>query len=476
MRRTFIIVVLCICWEGMAYSQVLRGFVTDATSGEPIEGVNVALFGEGQTVYGSATDEDGFFLIPRIPSGRYVLSFTFIGYVDYRDTVDVELSQVLRLDISLRPDELLLEQLIIEEDVVGSMTIVAAGTERISPAAIERIPSPDITADLSAYLTTLPGVVLIGDQGGQFYVRGGEPTQNLVLLDGMLIYQPFHILSYYTAFPSEVLQSVDLHAGGFGPQFGGRISSVIDARTRNGNKRRFEGSGSVSPFLVGVHAEGPVVHNGRYTAIGSIRKSMVEQLGAKLSGTEVPLNFYDLFGKIYGMPNRDGRLSVSGIKTYDRGRIGGTTGIGAPEEVRWWNDAIGGRYLFVPGRLPILAEFTASWSHHTMQLGTANAPLRTSSTSRINLEANITHYSLRGDLHWGLFIRSLTLDSELGGLYQELELETEFVTEAGIYAAPEFRLSESTSLMPGLRIHHFPSKSRLLLEPRLRATTGWGRE
>lgn len=475
MCRIFFLLVFAVCSALPAASQVLRGFVTEAISGEPLEGVNVVLYGEGEISFGAATDSDGFYLLPRLTPGKYILRTSYVGYVTYVDSLDIGPGQgIHQLDIALEEDELLLEQLTVVDNAGGSTTLLSAGIERITPAAIERVPMPDITADLSAYLATLPGVVLVGDQGGQFYVRGGEPTQNLVLLDGMLIYQPFHILSYYTAFPSEVLRSVDLHAGGFGPRFGGRISSVVDAWSRNGNSSRFAASGSVSPFLVGTQVEGPIVAGGRFTMIASARQSVVEDAAANVIGQDIPLLFHDLFAKIHGRPNRNGRVSVSGIKTYDRGRVGGTRGVGAPDEVRWWNDAVGGRYLFLPGNLPVLAEFLMSWSGHTMQLGPSEDLIRTSSTSRINMEANVTHYSRRGDLHWGLFARSLTLKSELGGLYQNLDLKTEYVTEAGIYAAPEFKLSSGTSISPGLRIHHFPSKDRLLIEPRLRAKTVLG--
>lgn len=473
MRHPIILLLFTLCLADPAESQALRGFVTDRNTGEPLQGVNVAVYGIDETLYGAATDIDGFYLVPRLSVGKYTIRTTFLGYVTHVDSLEMYLGQIRQLDIQLQEDELQLQQLVIEDAPEGSMTVLAAGMERISPAAIERIPAPDITADLSSYLTTLPGVILVGDQGGQFYVRGGEPTQNLVLLDGMLIYQPFHILSYYTAFPSEILRSVDLYAGGFGPQYGGRISSVIDARSRNGNNQRIAATASASPFLVGTQIEGPLVRSGRFSMITSARHSVVERIASNLISTSIPLNFYDLFGKIHGRPNENGRLSITGIRTYDRGRVGGTSGVGAPDLVRWRNDAVGGRYLFLPGSLPILAEFMGSWSNHVMELGTEQDPLRTSSTGRINMEANITHYSRRGDLHWGLFARSLTLKSELGGLYQDLELQTEYVTEAGLYAAPEFKISSHTSVSPGLRIHHFPSKSKLLLEPRLRAKTIW---
>ena len=197
----------------------------------------------------------------------------------------------------------------------------------------------------------------------------------------------------------------------------------MDAWSRNGNNSRFAASGSVSPFLVGTQVEGPIVPGGRFTMIASARQSVVEDAAASVIGQDIPLLFHDLFAKIHGRPNRNGRVSVSAIKTYDRGRVGGTRGIGAPDEVRWWNDAVGGRYLFLPGNLPVLAEFLISWSGHTMQLGPSEDLIRTSTTSRINMEANVTHYSRRGDLHWGLFARSLTLKSELGGLYQNPTLK-----------------------------------------------------
>ena len=450
-------------------AQILRGFISDQATGEPLTGVNVALIGDDGSLFGAATNLDGIYLVPRFAPGTYNLRITYVGYVTYLDTLTFAAQQIRILDLALQEATERLGEIVVEGDLDDSMTDMIAGMERIEPAEIERIPGPDVTGDLAGYLTTLPGVVLVGDQGGQYYVRGGEPTQNLVLLDGMLIYQPFHILSYYSAFPSEILRTVDLHAGGFGARYGGRVSSVIEAWSRLGNNTRVAGSGSVSPFVAGFHTEGPITPNGRFTFLTSLRQSLVEKVAGPLIDHSIPLQFGDVFGKLQGQVSRNARLSVSGLHTYDRGRIGSETARGVPTEIRWNNDALGARYLFLPGSLPILAEFLASYSHHVMELGPSESPLRSSTTGRINMEANLVHYSRRGDMRWGLFARTLTLTSELGGLYQDLNLDTEYVTEAGIYAAPELQLTPELLVSPGLRIHHFPSKSALFWEPRMRA-------
>jgi hypothetical protein len=119
------------------------------------------------------------------------------------------------------------------------------------------VPVPAASRDLAAYLQTLPGVVTTGDRGGQMFIRGGTHTENLTLMDGLLIHQPFHILGFFSAFPEELISSVDFYAGGFGARYSGRTSSVLDVRMRDGNRNEYAGTGSVSPFVAEPVLEGP---------------------------------------------------------------------------------------------------------------------------------------------------------------------------------------------------------------------------
>ena len=467
-------------WSGLvpaalAQTATVRGFVTEASNGEALQGVNVVLEDASGTPLGAATNNDGLYVVAGLSPGRYVLRVSFIGFQTHRDTLHLAAREVRVVDIALEEAEEELGEVIVEAEQEGQAADLTAGLQTIQPYDIEQVPGPDLAGDFANYLTTLPGVVIIGDQGGQFYIRGGEPTQNLVLLDGMLVYQPFHVLSFFSAFPSDILNSVDLYAGGFGARFGGRISSVIDATSRNGNNQRFAGAVTASPFIVGARFEGPVDEKGRFSFLLSGRQSVVEDGAANLIDRPVPFLFNDLFAKVHGVVNRNSRVSITGLKTYDRGTVGEDTGSGPPDEVRWRNEALGGRYLFLPGNLPILAEFLVSYSRFNNELGSSDAPIRTSTTSRINSEVNVTHYTTFADLRWGLFARTLELRSELGGLYQDLRLAREFVTEAGLYVAPEFKLGEQMLLTPSLRIHNFPSKRQAYLEPRFRAVWTQGK-
>ena len=129
----------------------------------------------------------------------------------------------------------------------GGATRVQAGLQIVRPKDLDRIPTPDASGDLATYLQSLPGVVSTGDRGGQLFIRGGTPSQNLVLLDGLLIYQPFHIVGFFSAFPQDLISYVEVYAGGYNARYNGRISSVIDVSTQEGNKQFVEGAGSISP-------------------------------------------------------------------------------------------------------------------------------------------------------------------------------------------------------------------------------------
>ena len=480
MRKAFYVrraaLVLLCAFPGLAFAQraMVRGFVTEVATGEYLYGVNVAIIDADGSVYGGATNSDGFYVISGLRPGRYRFQVSFVGYATHSDSLTLAAGTIYDVDIALETELHQLDALIVEGEEEGSVADLVAGMERIEPADMDRIPGPDVSGDLAAYLSVMPGVVVIGDQGGQFYVRGGEPTQNLALLDGMVVYQPFHILSYYSSFAPDMLRSVDLHAGGFDARFGGRISSVIDAWSRNGNNRRYAASTQGSPFVVGAHMEGPVGTGQNFSFLASVRQSVLEQGASQFIAHDIPLAFNDIFAKVQGKTHRHGRISFSALTTSDRGRIGEDTGRGRPDQIRWTNDAVGARYLFLPGYLPILAEFMVSVSRHTNELQDQDESVRKSRTGRLNLEANITHYTPFTNIRWGLFARSLAFTSDLGGLFQRFESTKEYVTEAGFYLAPHFQRNERTFLAPSLRVHNFPSKGAAYLEPRLRGQLGLG--
>ncbi|MFT5141620.1 MAG: hypothetical protein ACI80V_001129 [Rhodothermales bacterium] len=480
MARFFVVLLLGLVFAAPAAGQsaTVRGFITSTSDGQPLPGVNVIILEpDGSLVTGTATDADGFYALSRITPGPYTLRATFIGFEIYEEQLTlgdgIEARNISLDDASAEMEGVLVES---ERETAGAANITA-GLQTVRPADIDLIPAPDISADLVNYLTALPGIVSQGDRGGQLFVRGGEPTQNLVLLDGMMVYQPFHVIGFFSAFPADIINTADVYAGGFGGKYGGRLSSVIEVAARTGNKRRFASSFSLAPFVSSARIEGPIVP-GKVSILASVRESVIEHGASKLVDQELPFSFGDQFVKLHANLGPASQLSISALHTSDTGRLGldpqSSDVTLAAEEVHWENLAFGGRFIFLPATLPVFAEVLISASQLENAFGLPDSPIRSTKANRFSFSTNVTHYLGNTDLAWGIFLSSSALESDLGGLFQNVDLRKEYVTEVGAYMEPEFRLPGGLRLQPGLRLQSFPSKGVTFVEPRMRAVWNLG--
>ena len=188
---------------------------------------------------------------------------TYIGY----DSVVV--------DITLKEDGILYKRIDMQPSAINLGTVNVSGRKEkaknnvqiskltVTPKQIRSLPSTGGEADIAQYLTVLPGIIVSGDQGGQLYIRGGSPVQNKILLDGMTIYNPFHSIGFFSVFETETIRSVDVLTGGFNAEHGGRISAVVDIKTREGNKKRLSGAGLCESFSGKGFGGGPDQEAGR---------------------------------------------------------------------------------------------------------------------------------------------------------------------------------------------------------------------
>ena len=445
----------------------LRGFVTDQSDGQSLELVNVALLNGAGAVKGGVTNRDGLYLIPSIDPGRYVLRASFIGYQTYTDTLDLAQDENRSINIALAPSGGALDEVLVESERTSGAARITAGQQTVRPRDIELVPTPDLSGDLASFLTTLPGVVAVGDRGGQLFIRGGEPSQNLVQIDGVMIYQPFHILGFYSAFPSDVLSRTDIYAGGFGSKYGERISSVIDIAARSGNNQRYAGAVTLSPFISSARLEGPIIKN-RLSLMASVRQSLVEDGASQLVSQPLPFDFGDAFVKLSGIVSESSRASVLGLRTFDRGTLVEDTGGTPPEEVRWENRALGARFLILPRLFPLSADLRASYSYLETELGPQDEPSRRSAIDNGHIAIDGTFFGDRTDVDVGMALRILTLKSRLGGLYQNIETRDERLEHASAYIEPEFKVGARWRLRAGVRVQFFDVRFDPFLEPRLR--------
>ena len=446
----------------------LRGFITASDDGLPLIGVNVILMNPDSTEVfrGTVSNNDGLYVFSRVPIGSYVLRATFIGYTAFFEEITLEPGITTR-NISLGEGAAELDEVVVESEAPTTGARVSAGLQTIRPDDLELVPAPDITADLVSFLTTLPGVVQAGDRGGQLFIRGGEASHNMVLLDGMQVFQPFHVLGFYSAFSADFISSADIYAGGYDSRFSGRISSVMDIKTRNGNLREGQRAFSVSPFVNTLRIEGPIFKD-RLSVLGSVRQSVIDRFASRYVNQDLPYRFGDLFGKAYLKINQHNQLSFSALHTYDRGALSEIQSV-ARNEVRWKNTAMGGRYLLLPRGSSVLGDINFSVSRLDVEQGPSAAPERTSSLNSFNASINITNYVGPSEINFGGYLRATTIDASLGGLYQNVSRENSRLPKFGIYVDPAINITSSFSLRPGLTVLFF-DQFGFFPEPRLRLT------
>jgi hypothetical protein len=182
------------------------------------------------------------------------------GYEDYLADIAIKKGEILFQNIYISESGTKLGEVEISGKKAQAKTNVEVSKIAVSPKQIKALPSAGGQADVAQYLTVLPGVVFTGDQGGQAAISG------VVLLyrtgfffDGMTIYNPFHSIGFFSVFETELIRNVDVLTGGFNADYGGRISAIVDVKTREGNRKNLSGLVSASPFQAKALIEGPII-------------------------------------------------------------------------------------------------------------------------------------------------------------------------------------------------------------------------
>lgn len=449
--------------EANAQFAVVRGHVADHGDDQPLPGAAVVLENEAEGArFGTAADGNGIFILSRIPPGDYVLRASFVGYIPYVDTLSLNFNEEHTLNIRLEPDEAAVGELVVESERQVEER-GGAGFASVRPSDLARVPTPGVSPDLASYLQTMPGVVTTGDRGGHLFIRGGTPTQNLVMLDGMPVFQPFHIIGFYSAFPANIISYSDVYTGGFSARYGGRLSSVIDVSARNGNKQRVTGGVSLAPFLGSVHLEVPVVPE-RVSLIASVRESVIERIAPDLLGQELPYRFGDRFLKFHAFLNRTSSMALTALRTHDEGDIADTKG--RPNKIEWTNEAYGGHYTYLPETFAAMTRLSFFTTRMNSSYEPYGASSRASQVISYGTDIQFTYYLGITTARIGLFGLSHRLFFEL----EEINLSRkEFLTEGGAYVDMSIEIGSKLKIDPSVRLHAFPSRHETKIEPRFRA-------
>jgi hypothetical protein len=382
-------------------NNTIKGFINDADSRQPVPLANVVVTPPGS---GTVSNEEGYYLVHKLPAGEVILKVTCVGYDSVTEQLTMKSNMTLIRNIYLRP---------VAYDL-GEFN-VSARKERVSqrkisevkviPAEIALTPSMGGMPDLIQHIQTLPGIVTRGDIGGQVYIRGGTPVQTKVLLDDAVIYNPVHSIGLFSVFDNDYIRNVDLYTGGFNAEYGSCLSSVIDISTRLPNTARWSGKADISTIAAKALIEGPLLtdstlENLTISAMLSVKASYFEQATDwfyPYVEQELPFYFRDIYGKVTAKLGKSFSMSLSGYSFRDEVSETNTF-----QTYDWDAKGFSLNLLTMPAEVPILIKTYIAGSGYQMNLSEPNQDNRYSKVSSIAVGMKFYRYLARQTAKYGI--------------------------------------------------------------------------
>jgi len=303
------------------FSQSINGFVREESSGEPISYANVFL---SNTAFGAATSRDGYFVITDVPKGEYEFNVSMIGYSVYKEKINVSDTSSLRLEVRLKEEVIETSEILVTAERQKFERMIESSQISLDLREINSVPA-FIEPDIFRTLQMLPGVQTSSDFSSALYVRGSTPDQNLIMLDGIAIYNPYHLGGIFSTFNTDAIKEADFHAGGFPSRYGGRMGAILNIINREGNTNKVTGMANISLISSKALLEGPIpawkgmkgswMISGRRTYFDKVIDALQIPIGQRVDGSDIyfqfPYYFYDYQIKANIDINQDHRLTYS---------------------------------------------------------------------------------------------------------------------------------------------------------------------
>ncbi|MFH1120096.1 MAG: TonB-dependent receptor [Bacteroidota bacterium] len=433
----------------------ISGNIRDKQTGEELIGATIYI---KEIKTGTTTNVYGFYSVSLIP-GSYTISFSYIGYASVEKSI--ELKENLKFDVELQTREQQLREVVItgekpDENIrKPEMSVV-----RMDIKTINRIPALMGEVDIIKAIQMLPGVQSTAEGSSGFSVRGGGPDQNLILLDEAIVYNASHLLGFFSVFNNDAIKDVILYKGDIPASSGGRLSSLLDIRMKDGNQKTLSGAGGIGTISSRLTIEGPIA-NDRTSFLVAGRRTYVDVFLPFAKNKEIRDNilyFYDFNAKINHRIDDRNRIFVSGYfgrdvfsNDFARMSLGNQTGT-----LRW-------NHLFSQ---KLFSNFTLIHSMYDYRLGTpegnANSFIWTSKMQNQSGKADFTWYAdPNNTIRYGASMIVHTFDPGHAkgtgneSLFTEFSLEHNYALEYGVYLSNEQRITEKLMVKYGVRFSAF---------------------
>ena len=336
----------------------ISGYIKDASNGEALIGATVYVT---ETQGGGVTNEYGFYSIT-LPPAPYTLRYSYLGFLSV--TKSVQLDKNSRFDIELSGEAAQLQEVVIQGELEqANVQNLEMSTNKLEIKTIQKIPAFLGEVDVIKSLQLLPGVSTVGEGASGFNVRGGSVGQNLILLDEAPVYNSSHLLGFFSVFNPDVVKDVKLYKGGVPARYGGRLSSLLDVRMKEGNSKKPEVTGGIGTIFSRIAFEAPIVKD-KASFIIALRRSYIDVLArpfVKLLQDGGALNFYDITLKANYNINPKNRVYLSGFFGRDNFKFDRNQGFswGNATGTLRWNHIFNDR---------LFSNFTAVYSNYDYSL------------------------------------------------------------------------------------------------------------
>jgi len=461
----YLIIVFSVVLSLLAFSKnetpksaTISGFVRDAKNGETLTGA--VIYPEEIPTVGIATNSYGYFSLT-LPVGKYSLIVRFLGYKT--KTIPLDLKENTQMSFDMEEESISLKEITITGEKNNNNVVQSELISKINVREIQNIPVILGEKDILKTIQLLPGVTPAGEGNAGFFVRGGGVDQNLILLDEAPVYDPSHLLGFFSTFNSDAIKEITLYKGGFPAEYGGRLSSVVDIKMNEGNNKEFHFSGGIGIIASRLAIEGPILKNKGSFMIAARRTyadvflKFLPHNGADSIASKSTLYFYDLNMKANYQLSAKDRLYFSCYLGRDNFNLGGALGLnwGNVTATTRWNHIINDKFF---------SNTSLIFNRYSYKFNVAVGNL----TMRVISE--IKDWNLKEDLHFYLNSKN-TIKFGFNSIYHTFvpskvdstaffrirSMDNRFALENALYISDEQTISSHLKVSYGVRYSLFSS-------------------
>lgn len=429
--------------EGGNRAYTLSGSIRDAASGEALIGATVYI---AAIQVGTVANAYGFYSLT-LPRGTYEVGYSFMGYQEVREQIVLNASMSREVQLSESPP--VLQEIVVRDSALVYADETSTGKTNLKPNAVAERPALFGEMDVIKSLESVPGIKPHSDGSTFYYVRGGARDQNLVLVDEAPIYNPSHLLGFFSTIIPDAVNDINVFKGDMPASMGGRISSVLDVHTRKGNDQNTEAWGNVGLVSTKVGLEGPIKKESSSFLV-SARVSRLKWFFRQFDHNVKQFQFYDLTGKVnFRLRNRD--------RLYFSFYSGGDNYFNANTGISWRNQAgtVGWNHI-ITDRLFLNTTFSASTYDYDLFTDASNNTRWHSHISNFSLKSDFSYFlHPHNELRFGFAINGYNFNP--GNLESNTAkgapvLSVRNSNEMVLYGHHDLRLNSQLSLSYGLRI------------------------